>query len=512
MTLYMNKIGPNKKNTIIKNFFQNFPWSLLLIPVFYTIQTSLIYHGDISKIALLKQLLIWEFFLSVSILLLLQIKPLQKYIVPLFFFLAILYFYFNRIYSLVSTSFAAPFIYSYTRFILCWLLACFIVLIYFRIKPLKLQGFVKWIHATCIIITIYFIVQGVFFLFKEKQYDLANYKPIVPLLKTNQSEKQLPNIYFLVPDSYTSNQVLQSQFNYNNSAIHTFLQQQGFFIADSATSNYFYSPVSIAATLNLNYLPKAAYPTDQNDLVLFSGLRLIQESNLLDYLKNKDYTIHNLSPFPIKNAISKISIHYPGSTDEDLLKLNTIESIRPFWQAKNICYKLIGQKRKTILEENTQNKRKDMQTISDYISTLSTSKTKTANFVYVHTALPHPPYVIDSTGADLELAFRTDTSHIGYVRQLAFVNSYLKKWITQIRKNDSLAIIILQGDHGFRSFPKEQNKKEAFKILNAIYFPNKNYASLYHSISSVNTFRVVLNTYFQQRLPLLKDSSYFPKF
>ena len=46
-----------------------------------------------------------------------------------------------------------------------------------------------------------------------------------------------------------------------------------------------------------------------------------------------------------------------------------------------------------------------------------------------------------------------------------------------------------------------------FSNLNAFYFPNKDYSRLYDSISPVNTFRVVLNTYFNAQLPLLKDSS-----
>jgi hypothetical protein len=47
-------------------------------------------------------------------------------------------------------------------------------------------------------------------------------------------------------------------------------------------------------------------------------------------------------------------------------------------------------------------------------------------------------------------------------------------------------------------------------ILNAYFFPGKQAKDLlYPTISPVNTFRVVLNSYFGERLPLLDDKSYY---
>jgi hypothetical protein len=46
------------------------------------------------------------------------------------------------------------------------------------------------------------------------------------------------------------------------------------------------------------------------------------------------------------------------------------------------------------------------------------------------------------------------------------------------------------------------------KILNAYYLPG-HADQLYTSISPVNTFRVVLNSYFGTNFPLLEDVSYY---
>jgi hypothetical protein len=50
---------------------------------------------------------------------------------------------------------------------------------------------------------------------------------------------------------------------------------------------------------------------------------------------------------------------------------------------------------------------------------------------------------------------------------------------------------------------------ERTSILNAYYLPGDGKNKLYPSISPVNSFRIVLNTYFGAELPLLPDRTYF---
>lgn len=49
---------------------------------------------------------------------------------------------------------------------------------------------------------------------------------------------------------------------------------------------------------------------------------------------------------------------------------------------------------------------------------------------------------------------------------------------------------------------------EKYPILNAYYFPDNKTEALYDTITPVNSFRVVFNTYFDQNLPLLPDRNY----
>ena len=77
-----------------------------------------------------------------------------------------------------------------------------------------------------------------------------------------------------------------------------------------------------------------------------------------------------------------------------------------------------------------------------------------------------------------------------------------------IAKYGSNTIIIVQSDHGLLDLDPSRTQ-DAFRNYSAFYFPDKNYSQLYRGMSNINTFRIVLNKYFDQQLPLLKDSSIY---
>ena len=89
----------------------------------------------------------------------------------------------------------------------------------------------------------------------------------------------------------------------------------------------------------------------------------------------------------------------------------------------------------------------------------------------------------------------------------------MKKMVDSIFRNSkNNFIIILQGDHGARYQGEENKKNLEFANLNAMYFYNQDYRLLHDSLSNVNTFRVIFNTFFGKNYPLLKDRSYFLRY
>jgi hypothetical protein len=131
-------------------------------------------------------------------------------------------------------------------------------------------------------------------------------------------------------------------------------------------------------------------------------------------------------------------------------------------------------------------------------------------FVYAHILVPHSPYIFNPDGsASWDNYFDEHTGKIGanvdikegYTNNVQFINNQMLEIIKYLLDNsDPDPIIIIQGDHGL-------DYANRYPILNAYYFPDKDYQYLYKSISPVNSFRVIFNKYFGAKLPLFKDIS-----
>jgi hypothetical protein len=148
--------------------------------------------------------------------------------------------------------------------------------------------------------------------------------------------------------------------------------------------------------------------------------------------------------------------------------------------------------------------------------------------VFAHIISPHPPFVFDADGREIQPAysysmndgddFRGSLQEYleGYPGQVQFVNQQVEKVVDSLLANsETPPVIILQADHGPGSgldwsSPYNTCLWERTSILNAYYLPGIDPGVLYPGITPVNSFRVVLNEYFGADLPLLPDeNTYF---
>jgi hypothetical protein len=125
--------------------------------------------------------------------------------------------------------------------------------------------------------------------------------------------------------------------------------------------------------------------------------------------------------------------------------------------------------------------------------------------------IPHEQYIFDSSGhvkPPMETIIkRREQVADYYLDQVIFARKVIIDLTTYIQENNRKnTIIIVAGDHGYRTDTGNKTGY-SFKNFNSIYFPDENYQHLYDSLSPVNTFRIVLNKYFNAGLTLHKDSS-----
>ena len=127
----------------------------------------------------------------------------------------------------------------------------------------------------------------------------------------------------------------------------------------------------------------------------------------------------------------------------------------------------------------------------------------TPKFVFIHIVAPHsPPFIFDANG-NFTVSTAVDPA---LANDLQFVNKRTLEAVQAIiNKSLNPPIIIIQGDHGLDTEVRNAN-------LIAYYFPNGGAKALYPTITPVNSFRLVLNMYFGQNLPLLPDISYYSSY
>ena len=72
--------------------------------------------------------------------------------------------------------------------------------------------------------------------------------------QVGRAQGRLPDLYYFVLDGYGRADVLAENFDFDNSAFLEGLRQRGFVVADQSRSNYFWTNLSLASSLNLGLL------------------------------------------------------------------------------------------------------------------------------------------------------------------------------------------------------------------------------------------------------------------
>lgn len=360
----------------------------------------------------------------------------------------------------------------------------------------------KWVSLLFTVLAFFFLTEVGFLFFHLLHFrKTPNLKGELSLNAGSRPQTDSMNVYHFIFDGYTNSKTLQKLFHFQN-PVDSFLRNNGFYVAGNTKSNYNFTPYSLSATLNLRYLdlPKKGLERDYNNFLF--GSQVYRQNFIFRFFQNRQYRVSHYSFLDDYDELDKLGIFAP-KTPVFMLRLQTLERIN---LNKWLWGKLSG-------NEFTKEVRESMQADVHYNqqafrqALVSEGKLQ---YNFTHFFLPHDPYIFSKGSVD-SLHFDDLMNHeTGYVKQVEYVNQLIKTLVTELQKNPH-TIIIIQGDHGFREYDPsadpELTQNEAF---NAIYFPDRNYSQLYDSISLVNTYRVVLNHYFGQQLPLLPDQYFVP--
>lgn len=372
--------------------------------------------------------------------------------------------------------------------------------------------------------------QIVFLMFKTGLIESSINAQVEPAAATSQiAELNLPDVYYIILDGYEREDLMRDDIQYNNHAFITQLKELGFIVPDCTQSNYNTTSLSIASSLNLDYLDKLGITYSELSQIekhgwALTGLTIqpyIMENQVMKQFKEMGYRIITLKTGYTFIDFPKSDINYDYETS--LSVFNRVEAIN--FQTLFMKTTLM----RVVIEESEHSPidfKKLPEPILQLINPdLIWNPTSNPNyplyqrdlyhldmldkiaqvpgkkFLYAHLLATHgEPYIFTQNG---ELLPAKEDTNQDYEDAVIYTNQRILTLVKNIiAQSNPAPVIILQGDHA-----RVRGEENSFKILNAYYLPEKDRGKISPHITPVNTFRMIFSLYFNKDYPLLPDQA-----
>jgi hypothetical protein len=371
-----------------------------------------------------------------------------------------------------------------------------------------------FLNVVCIILVAFSILR-ISFDIAPRYLTHPNIPEEMKSLTSVPHSSNLPDVYYIILDGYARDDVLQEYYQYDNSSFIEALQDRGFIVASQSHSNYMQTALSLSSSLNMEYL------TGFSKLVPDRGqlIGLIRNSLVRAIFESLGYKTVAFSTGYQLTDLTNADYYFTPPT---LGKSRSLEALLLINSAADI---LIEQK---LVDLPISRYSTEQETINYTFTTLANEIPVIAGpkFIYAHFIAPHPPFIFDQNGPvtpdemyvlqDGDKFWGSKIEYIQkYIGQLSYINSRVIQTIDEILTNSSVPpIIIIQADHGPGAYLNRTSVdktclNERFSILNAYYLPGVVTDQLNNNVTSVNTFRIILNYYFGTNLDLLENKQYF---
>lgn len=318
-----------------------------------------------------------------------------------------------------------------------------------------------------------------------------------------------PDLYYIILDGYARADTLALHFQHDNGPFLSFLRGRGFFVAETSTSNYAFTALSLASSLNGSYLDPVAAALGGSSTNLHPLNSLIVSNGVTRVLQESGFRVVQIG--------SWWKVRSVDSADRTRARYRFLNEFNILLLSTSILSVIDGELLAPLMRKSV---------LDSFAALERAAAIPERKFVFAHIVSPHQPYLFGRNGEPLgtvkSIYRRLDTRN-GFLDQSIFITTRITKTIEEIlRVSERPPIIVLQSDHGCGTVwstaisgigvPTPEFLRAQFGILNAYLAPPQLQSALYESISPVNTFRVIINSLAQEPLPLLADRSYFSTF
>ncbi len=319
-----------------------------------------------------------------------------------------------------------------------------------------------------------------------------------------------PNVYFFIFDSYTSPGVLRKYYNWDDNNLTQGLRTMGFTVRENAMSNYPFTDLSLAATLNMTYIHLEPGFAEAKSQTSYLG-RHIRHNQTADFFASRGYEVIMPARWPRDDQGE-----YPTAIKEEKTPLSPLQALL----TDDFTLLVVRVSLLRSIERELLSRYLADQISSEIQSLIITKAPPRPTFQFVHIMSPHEPYLFDFDGSRKNLAesvWGRFEKQQGYVNQVRFIGTKILEITANIIKNDPEAVIIIMGDHGHghivgdyfttRKKPPADFLHAQMGILSAVRLPPG--LTLPGETSPANLFRYLLNALFAAGLEPLPDRYFF---
>jgi len=333
------------------------------------------------------------------------------------------------------------------------------------------------------------------------------------------ADETLPHIIYIVPDRYASNANLDAFYDYSNAPFTGALQTRGFHVWDDQVANYPKTFVSLASTLNADYLDPVIERLPANASSYSHLSPLIQDYAARRALQARGYDYTHIGAWW---APTKQNAFADRNFNDESLPFDQLTQV--YLEVTPLVFLLARAEAQTtpceIVDAKTALIREQVQA-------------ETPQFIFWHAFVTHDPYIYNPDGSCRDVGEdRYFTEDFGarsaaYLQHIGHFNRLTLDLVEAVFAESSRDVIfVIQSDEGpypealvqateaagetdydYLAAPRAALQRK-HGVFNAIYLPSGDYAAAQQVNSPVNNFRLIFRELTGAPVPLLPDRAF----
>ena len=331
-----------------------------------------------------------------------------------------------------------------------------------------------------------------------------------------------PDIYYIIPDGYSSDRWHMEAMDYDNSAFTRALHERGFIVNTHAQNNYASTLLSLASTLNMQYIDSNPSQFDDKEYLR----RLIADNATATRLQRLGYTyVQFLSGFLTPSATADIVRDFTPDGAVDIVRLTNdsfalaaetgygrepISDMSFFFKRSffslfldtTLLKGIDNSLQSALIRDSTapfefNDPNRFLDTLDELNSIIAMPE---ATFTFVHVLKPHYPTTFDEQGNIISPINRPKPHQ--FFAELRFLNAkFLEVFDRILHDSKNEPIIIFQADHSSTyGISTGGSRRIHFDAFSAYYVPDAFELTVPRPFTFVNTFPLMLHSVFGEDL------------